>query len=63
VDGAQANIAGGAGMSAPAAWAKARKQDSLSPKTWKLGVNSTLVTACEHSRKSSRLGGGYADHP
>lgn len=50
-------------MSAPAAWAKARTQDSLGPKTWKLGVNSTLVSACEHSRISSRFSGGYADHP
>ena len=50
-------------MSAPAAWAKARKEDSLSLKAWKLGVNSTPVSACEHSRISSRFGGGYADHP
>ncbi len=46
VDGAQTDIAGGAGMSEPAAWAKARKQDSLSPKTGKLCVNSMLFSAC-----------------
>jgi hypothetical protein len=32
-------------------------------KSGKSAVNSTPVSACEHSRISSRFGGGYADHP
>jgi hypothetical protein len=35
----------------------------LSPKTWKLGVNLTLVSPYEHSCINSSFGGGYADHP
>jgi len=50
-------------MSAPAAWAKARTQDSMSLKTWKLGVNSTQGSLYEHSCNSSRFGGSYTDHP
>jgi hypothetical protein len=63
VDGAQANFAGAAGMSASAAWARAQKQSQLSPNGWKSAMNPKLVSPYEHSRINSRLGGGYADHP
>lgn len=57
VDGASANIAGGAGMSAPAGWAKARTEASLSPKTWELAANRTLVSAYEHHASARALAG------
>jgi len=57
VDGAQANIARGAGMSAPTA----REQAESSPKRGLVMTNSALVRSCEHSRINSRCGGGYAD--
>jgi hypothetical protein len=63
VDGAQANYSGAAGMSAPAAWGKARKHAPRGRKRGELANNSLPVSPYEHSRINSRLGGGYADHP
>ena len=50
-------------MSAPAAWAKARKQAPRGRKRRELARNLTLVSPYEHLHINSRFGGGYADHP
>ena len=63
VDGAQTNIAGAAGMSAPAAQAKTRKLTRPAQESMKSAANLALVLPCEHSRINSRCGGVYADLP
>lgn len=62
MNGAQANIAGAAGMSAAEARAKAQKPAQWGQKSVKSVANSALVSTSEHSRINSRGDGGYADH-
>ncbi len=63
VDGAQATTSRAAGMSAPAARAKAGKLAQCGLKREKSAVDSALVSSCEYSRLNSRFGGGYAELP
>ena len=63
VNGAQANIAGAAGMSAPAARAKAGKQTQRGQKSVKSAANSALVSPFEPSPINFCVNVGYADLP
>lgn len=63
MDGAQTDFAGAAGMSAPAARARAQKQAQLGRNEEKSATDSKLVSPYEYSCINSRFGGGYADHP
>jgi len=63
VDGAQANFARTAGVSAPEIWASARNKAEIDLMSGKSTGNSALVSPCEYSCINLRCGGGCADLP
>jgi hypothetical protein len=62
VDGAQADIAGAAYMSAPLAQAKTRKHAQSVQNRVKSVAQPLLVVPCKHSHNNSRFSRGYSDH-